>query len=119
MSRWLAAGLVVRGKAARIRTLLKADGYRATFTAPCAGKLTLRWYFRKRRTQRRAPVQVLVARASRGLPVAGDTRLTVRLTARGRALLRRARSLKLVTTGVFTPSTGGRVSASRTVVIRR
>jgi hypothetical protein len=113
--RRLAAGLAVKGRAARIGAVLKARGYRARFEAPCAGRLEVRWY----RQPRNGARPLLVARAAKTLEVAAVARVKLKLTARGRGLLRRARRVRLLALGRFTPRQGRAISASRAFALRR
>ena len=104
------------GKAARIGALLKAGGYRARFAAPCAGRLEIRWYRPPARAKR---PPVLVARGAKTLAGAGAAKLKLKLTPKGRRLLRGASRLKLVGAGAFKPAGGLTVATSKRFVLRR
>ena len=113
--------LTPRGPGARIPRLLR-DGYTTTFQAPSAGHLVIGWYHVTvvhdhggRRTTRR----VLVASASVHVKGRGRARAHIRLTQRGRTLLRHARHERLTAEAAFTPRGQRRVSVSRIIELKR
>ncbi|MGH2857077.1 MAG: InlB B-repeat-containing protein, partial [Solirubrobacteraceae bacterium] len=106
--------LVPTGRAAGLRAILKAGGYRYSASAPEAGRLVIDWYERVGRRD------VLVASATLKSSRAGHARFMLRLSARGRALLKHARRVRIEATASFTPSHLLRgVSESRTFTLRR
>jgi hypothetical protein len=60
-----------------------------------------------------------IAAGACALAKAGRCTLRAGLTRRGRALLRRARRLKVTTTLTFTPRSGARIARRGTVTLRR
>lgn len=110
--------LVPRGRAARLRSLLKLGSYSFAFTAPSAGTLMLAWYELSggaRITRTRQPV--LVASGHSSIAKAGTARVAVRLTADGRRLLRHARRPKLIARSVFTALGAAALSAEGTFAL--
>jgi hypothetical protein len=107
------------GKGAKITTLLRQGEYSLAFDAPLAGMLVISWYLVPKgvRLARLAPV--LVAEGRRSFASADTAKITMRLTAKGRALLSKATSLKLTAKSVFTPSAQAAVSELNTFVLRR
>ena len=111
------------GRNARIAALLRHRSYTFRFTAPLAGRLVIDWYYRPRpRAHHRRPRPVLVAVARVTVSHGGRRRARLKLTAKGRALLRHARKVQLQAQATFTV-TGGvrstRVSASRRITVKR
>jgi hypothetical protein len=116
----LRRALLPVGKAARIRSLLKHHGYTFVFTAPTAGKVLIEWS-RSARGARvaKASKPVVVAIGSARFSRAGRVRITVRLTRAGGRLLKHARSVRLTAKGTYTPAGGSRLTATRTISLRR
>ena len=102
------------GRVPQIRALLKAGSHRARFAAPCAARLEVRWYGPR---SRRAP-PVLVARGTRAYARQGTATIAIKLTAKGRRLLARARRIRLAAAGIFTPKGGTTIKASRAILLR-
>lgn len=113
--------LVPSGKAARIGALLKHRGYARTVRALEAGKLAIGWYELPRgaRLARRRPKPLLVASGTATFTAAGSERITIRLTARGRRLLRHVHRLSLVAKGDFTPAGTPKVTVLKRFTVRR
>jgi len=111
--------LVPTGRAARIRTLLKRDGYTISFSAFSAGDLRISWYLvpKGARLATRRPTLVAIGRAS--FTKAGATKIEIKLTGRGRLLLRHANRLRLTARGSLTPSGQGAVSAIKSFTLKR
>jgi hypothetical protein len=95
-------------RAARIAAILKAGGYRFSFTPPSAGRLAIHWL----RTQGLHRPE-LVGTLSVALHRAGKTRLKLRLTSIGRTLLNGSGPLALTAEATFTPV------GTRGVVVRK
>jgi hypothetical protein len=113
------------GKAARTGALLKASGYRVSFTALLAGHAKVEWYYLPAGAHLVAvkPTPLLVARGSLTLSAAGTGKLTVKLTTGGRKLLKRvqtrhAHTLKLTAKAAFTPTGRPAVLARKTFTLR-
>jgi hypothetical protein len=114
--------LVPSGKVATIASLLKSGGLSASFTAPEAGTLSVQWYELPtgvKLAKRGKAKPVLVASGQTSFAVAGTGKLTIRLTAVGKRLLKGARQLKLEAKGTFTPRDGGPIDSVMPLVVRR
>ena len=102
--------LTPTGKLAKIPALLKLGGYNLfMFKAPSAGKLTIAWTAtvkHKRET---------VATTTLALKKAGSHKISLRLSAIGRKLLKESKRLTLTATAGFTPHGDKRTSVSRTM----
>jgi hypothetical protein len=105
--------LGVHGRTARIRALLQRGGYSFTFTAPAAGRLAIDWY------QVQHGRRTTVAIVNVVLHKAGNTKIELVLTRRGRILLKRAARMTLAAQGGFTPVGQSSTSASRTITLIR
>jgi hypothetical protein len=105
------------GRSARIGRLL-SHGLRLTVALPEAGRLTTTWTARVHHG--RNVVRVTVAKASVSAKTASRKPVVVRLTKRGRALLKDRRSLTVAVDYRFVPTSGGDAGeAARTVRLRR
>ncbi|MGZ4165705.1 MAG: hypothetical protein ACXVVK_00535 [Solirubrobacteraceae bacterium] len=109
----LGNALGVHGRTARIRALLLRGGYSVIFSAPSAGRLSIAWY------QVQHGRRVLVATVNVLLHRAGNAKVELVLTRRGRTLLKRAARLNLTAQGGFTPVGQGTTSASRRITLIR
>jgi beta-galactosidase len=109
----LAAILRPHGPRGRIGQLLRHSGYTVRFDAPEPGRLVIAWY------HTRARHRLLVAHAALTLHRAGPVTVTIRLTFRGRSLLRHAHHLRLTAKARFTPVAGKTVRAARPITIAR
>jgi beta-galactosidase len=109
-----------RGADAQITGLLR-DGYEMSFRAPDAGTLVVGWYqqtvvhIHGRRSVRRT----LVASAHAHVRRAGRARIHVTLSARGRSLLRHAKTQRLQAEVAFTVTGRRTVSETREITLRR
>jgi hypothetical protein len=108
----LRAALATEARALRrlgLRGLRRARRHTLAFSAPSAGTLTLTM------TARRTTVMSgrLVFRA------AGERRIELKLTRKGRSMLRNARRLSATLRASFTPVGGSRVRAQRSANLRR
>jgi hypothetical protein len=118
--RALLAGLLVPGgEDARIGQLLKRRGYSVSFAMPSAGKLTISWYLVPAGAHLARAKAVLAASGSVSTSGAGRSKLTIRLTARGRLLLAHASHLKLTARGVLTGTGHAALAAVRTFTLKR
>jgi hypothetical protein len=117
----LARQLVPSGKADTIPALLKHGGLSLSFTALEAGTLTLRWYAmpsQAKAAKRAKTMPVLVASGQESFTGAGTSKVSLRLTAEGRKLLKHGKAVKIEAKGAFASAGGGRVlSAARTFVV--
>jgi hypothetical protein len=116
----LRRALLPRGRAARIRALLKHHGYTFMFTAPTAGKVVIEWSALARGARAaKATKPVIVARGSARFSKPGRVRITIRLTPAGKRILKHARSIKLTAKGTYTPRGGSSLTATRAFRLRR
>jgi hypothetical protein len=104
--------LTPSGKAAKLRAIVKAGGYKFSFSAPSAGKLILRW------VRRRSGRQVLVASARVVFHKTGQASVRLRLTAKGRKLLKGGKSVKIASDATFTPTGGSPTTRTKRVTLR-
>ncbi|MFZ1153929.1 MAG: hypothetical protein WAN93_03380 [Solirubrobacteraceae bacterium] len=101
--------LIPTGKAASSTALLKHGGYTTSFTAVEAGTLSIAWYEQPsgaKLANKTTAKPVLVAAGKLVFPAAGTGRLTVKLTAQGKRLLRHVRRVRLTAKGTFVPRSG-------------
>ena len=117
----LAKILVPSGKLARISALLKHGSYTVSFRAPGRGALSVSWFFvpkgahlAKAKAKAKA---TLVASGKTSSHSAGTVKLTVKLTAKGRSLLKHAHRVKLTSKGVYTPSGARGVSTTKSFTL--
>jgi hypothetical protein len=104
----LARLLHPKGRSARVTTILRADGYRTTFSAPSAGKLVIAW---SKSGAVEAKLRTVFRRAR-------ATVVNVRLTNRGRTLLQDTRRPNLTIKVAFTPVGGARLTERASVVLK-
>jgi len=114
----LASSLVPTGKEARIAALRKHGGYKLTFLAPSAGQLVIGWYQVPKGAHISRPKPLLLASGKANASKSGRLTIVIKLTAKGRALLKHGGKLKLTAKGTFTPVGGRAVSATRTFTLR-
>ena len=110
-----------KGKPAKIGALLKNDGYRFSFKAPSPGRLRIGWDLPSKVATAAAK---LVHPPEAGLSVtfhkAGTEKIKIVLSsAAGRHLLRHAKKVKLVATGVFSVSAGNTGTASTAFTLKK
>ena len=110
------------GKAGKIGALLKAGGYKFSATAPSAGTLTLGWYYVPKgahavAAKKKQPILVATVRTT--VKKAGKVKPKIKLTAKGRKLLKHARALKLTAKQSFKPKGGKTTTARRKFKLRR
>ncbi len=113
----LARILAPSGKLARISAIRKHGGYAVSFQAPGAGALSVSWYLVPKGAHISKAKVALVARGKADSRKAGTVKLTIKLTAKGRSLLGRAKRLKLTSKGVYTPSGASAVSSTRSFTL--
>ncbi|MFI4989821.1 MAG: carboxypeptidase regulatory-like domain-containing protein [Solirubrobacterales bacterium] len=123
----LASLLAPRGKGARIGALLKHRGYTVSFRPLIAGRLSIAWYLvpKGAHVAGAKPVHVagakpvLVAVGKIDTPASGASKLTVKLTAKGRSLLAQGSQVKLTAKGVLAASGRPSLVATRTFTLKR
>lgn|GEM_PF-6973442 len=114
--------LTPAGRAAKIATLLKTSGFAITFKALEAGTAVIDWYdvpAGAKLAKKTKPEPILVASGQITFPAAGTTSIKIKPTAAGRRLLKKAKSLKLVAKGTFTPTGKAPVIATKAFVLNR
>ncbi len=111
--------LVPSGRNAKIARLLEHRGYSVSFTALSAGRLTISWFLVPKGAHLASAKPVLAAIGSVGSPAPGGAKLTIKLTAKGRALLAHAGRLELTAKGVLQPSGAASVGATRSFTLKR
>jgi alpha-tubulin suppressor-like RCC1 family protein len=116
----LLSQLLPEGKAAKIAALLK-KGYFLLFRALTAGSVLIDWYYLPHgaHVAKAKPKPVLVAAGHASFSHAGSFKLTIKLTANGKQLLKRAKRLTLTAKGTFTPSGKQPITATRRLILKR
>jgi hypothetical protein len=106
----------------RISALLKRP-LALPFQALAAGSLRIVWYYVPHGAHlaraKAKPRPVPIAAAGAAFSKAGSYTLRLRLTIRGRRILRHAKRLAVTARGVFTPSGAGALVARRSFTLRR
>jgi hypothetical protein len=115
----LASLLAPRGKSAKIGALLKHHGYAISFVSLTAGRLSIAWYRVPKGARVAAAKRELVAVGKSSTPAGGASKLTVKLTARGRRLLKPGKPLKLTAKGVLAVSGRPSLVATRSFTLKR
>jgi hypothetical protein len=110
----LARALTPAGRRARIGGLLAHRGYRFSARALEAGTLRILWFHGKPARKR-----VLLAGGSVKFMAAGRKQITIRLTKRGKRLLRHAKRLRITVVGTFTPTGQPSVRATKLATLIR
>jgi len=121
--------LGIKGSGARIASLRKRRSYTYGFTALTAGALAIDWYYLppgarlaangKPAHSATGATPVLFASARVSFPTAGTRRVTLKLTTKGRRLLRHRRSLPITAAGSFAPRNGNAVTATQRFALAR
>ncbi len=116
----LLSQIVPAGRAARITALLKS-GYTVSFTALTAGTVVIDWYYLPKgaHVSRAKPKPVLVAAGRGSFSRAGSLKLKIKLTSRGRQLLKHAKRLQLTAKGTFTAAGNQPITAIRRFTLKR
>ena len=111
--------LTPTGSAAKIGAILK-NGYKAPFVAKAAGQVTGAWYFVPKGAHVAGkPKPVLVASGHTTVKKPGKPSLKLRVSKKGKALLKKAKKIKLTAKGTFTPAGGKKLVVKRTIKLRR
>jgi hypothetical protein len=115
----VADALTPTGSAAKIGAILK-NGYKAPFVAKAAGHVTGAWYFVPKGAHVAGkPKPVLVASGKTTVTKPGRATLKLRVSKKGKALLKKAKKIKLTTKGTFTPTAGKKLVVTRTIKLKR
>jgi len=109
-SREVARMLSVPRKHARTPDLLRHGGYTARISLPAAGAVTISWSTRK---------YAIVATGRETLAAAGTGSLRIELTALGRKLMKRGKSVELVARGTAMVGGASPVSVAKPLTIKR
>ncbi len=118
----LSSVLSPHGKEATITALLKKEEYKFAFKAPEAGTLVITWYYLPKgahisTAKKVQPVTIASGRLSLTSATAGN--IVVRLTRKGKHLLKHAKTLKVTSKTVFTPTSGSPTTREKTFTLRR
>jgi hypothetical protein len=100
------------GKTATTKAIVKAGGYKVSFTAPSAGKLVIDWFATVKGKQ------VLVASASVVFHAAGKATVKLKLTGKGRKLLKAGHRVKITTKATFRPTGSSATTSSKTTTLK-
>jgi carboxypeptidase family protein len=119
LENWLLPLLAPAGKGAKIGSLLQHGLYRATIDMHTGGALAVSWYLLRRGAHLSSSRPVLIASGHTTLASSGVGRLTIRLSAKGRALLRHARRLTVSAKGTLAPPGRASVSATKSFTLKR
>jgi hypothetical protein len=116
----IAAQIVPSGKGADLDALAKSGAFVLSFKAAEAGTIAIDWYAAKSNPRAgKTASPLLVASGKSRLATAGTTKVTMKFTAAGKALLRRSRSLRLSARSTFTPTAGDPTKVTRSFVLKR
>lgn len=123
----LAHALTPRGSGAKIAAILKVGGYAVRVRLLRAGTETITWYEVPKGAhvaagRKAKPKPIVVATGTRRLTKAGTATLRLKLTRRGKALLRkvaRGRRLALTAKASFTPKGGRKIAKTQKIGLRR
>ena len=118
----LRSQLAPHGKTAKIAALLK-HGYRVAFRAPGAGTVVIDWYELPKGAHlakhKPKPKPVLVAIGTAKFAAAGTESITLKLTTKGRHLLKAAKHIRLTAKGTFTATGTPPVTATKSFTLTR
>jgi hypothetical protein len=114
----LASVLTPRGKAGRIAAVNKHHGYQSTFEAPAGGVVAISWYGPAKGAHRAGAKPVLVASVRTSVAAKGGLKLTIKLTTRGKSLLKHNRRIKLTSQASFTLPGGSPVTVVKSFTLR-
>jgi hypothetical protein len=115
----LGTALKPSGKKAKIRAILKAGGYAATLKLPSAGRATVSWYFVPKGANVGDRKSVVVASGSKAVAGKGKAKLKIKLSRKGRALLKKSKSIKLTALGSFQPKNAQVASTTKVFKLKR
>jgi hypothetical protein len=116
----LARQLVPSGRTASLAALLKHGGVRMSFALPKAGTLSVQWYLASAKLAGKANSRSRLVATGRAVLAANKVaKVEIRLTARGKKLLRHAEKLHLEARGSFSPRGEATVSAHREFALGR
>jgi hypothetical protein len=111
--------LAPSGKSAKLANLLKTGGYTFSFSAPAAGSVVISWYEVPKGAHLSSARPILVATGSANAAKVGAVKVKIKLTTKGKQLLRHVRSMKLTAKGSFTPTGKVAVVVLKTFTAKR
>ncbi len=114
----LAREIKPRPGAATTQALLRHKRYTLTFRTLTAGNVTISWSFRSTRTKTGSRAQMVIATGAGVLLRPGITRISLKLTARGRQLIKHLGVSKFVAKGKLTRPDGSALLASSAFTLR-
>jgi hypothetical protein len=112
----LLGALTPKGKNAKIGALLGHKGYVVKLHVLAAGQVTISWYATPKTAHAK---QVLVASGRIVFARAGTTKITIKLTSKGRTLLGQSSELKLSAKGTITASGQHAIAIAKRFVAKR
>jgi hypothetical protein len=113
--------LVPKGTAAKLAALHARGSYTATFASLAAGRISIAWYLvpKGAHLAKTKAKSVLVAAGKLTTRDGGTAKLTIKLTAAGRALLAKRKPLKLTAKGAFAPKGRPTLNVTREFTLTR
>ena len=115
----LNSDLLPAGKEAKRTALLKTGRFMFAFASPSPGMLAISWFDVPKGARLAAHAQpVLVATASARFTTASTRKVTIKLTSKGKRLLKHNRQLKLVAEATFTPPSASAIVVTRPFVLK-
>jgi subtilase family serine protease len=118
----VARQLTPSGTTAKIATLLKSGSFAIKYKALEAGAAVIEWFELPpgaKLAKRGKPKPVLIARGRMSFSAAGSATIKLELSSAGKAMLKRAKQLKLTAKGTFTPSGEAPIVATRVFLLKR
>jgi hypothetical protein len=106
------------GKLAKLSAVRKHGGYTLSFKSLGAGKLTVSWYLVAKGAHLAAIRPVLVASGKASFTKSRTLKLAVRLTRKGKRLLKHAKRIKLTAKGVYTPAKARAISTTKSFTLK-
>jgi hypothetical protein len=120
----IAGELAPSGPKATIATFLKKGALSSVFDAPEAGAAAIDWYYLPKGAKlgaksSRSPAPELLATGGASFHTSGAATIKMKLTARGRALLRRLKRIRLTARCVFTPPGAAAITVIKSFQLSR
>jgi hypothetical protein len=102
-----------------IHSLLKSGSYSIGFTSPGPGQLVVQWSTVSAEASKHGHAKpIVVATGSKTFDAAGRGVVTLHLTAAGRKLLKKAKTLRMIAVASFKPNSGSPQTKQATLTIR-
>ena len=120
LKRSLLSALTPSGRASKIKAILKAGGYKLTLNALSGGTVGISWYLLPKgaHLSKAKPAPILIATGQATVGAAGHIVIHMRLTAKGKQLLRHSKRLTLTAKGTFARAGQAPVIALTTFVLK-